>query len=157
LSGQEEVASFLAMSGVKHEIRVLDQSTRTSALAALALGCAIDQIAKSVVFLGPSVAVVVLSGRRRVDLDKLGRALGGPVRVGTPDEVSETTGYRIGGVPPFPHGPRVRVLVDHSIMEHETVWAAGGASNVVFSIKPADLLRLVGGRAHDLSLGDAQI
>lgn len=123
-------------------------------MAAQALGCTVDEIAKSVVFLGPSVAVVVLSGRRRVDLDKLGSVVGGVVRAGTPDEVLQATGYRVGGVPPFPHGPGIRVMVDRSIMDYEAVWAAGGASNVVFRIRPGDLIRLVGGGAQDLSTGD---
>jgi prolyl-tRNA editing enzyme YbaK/EbsC (Cys-tRNA(Pro) deacylase) len=157
LHGQEDVSRFLALSGANYEIKVLDQSTRTSTLAALALGCTIDEIAKSVVFLGPSVSVVVLSGGRRVDIGKLGRDVGGAVRAGTPDEVLAATGYRVGGVPPFPHEPGIRVLVDRSIMDFEAVWAAGGASNVVFRIRPGDLLRLVGGGAHDLAAGDAQI
>ena len=151
MRGPEDVSKYLADSGVRHELRVLDQSTRTSALAAQALGCTVGDIAKSVVFLGPAVAVAVLSGDRRVDLDKLARVVGGPVRAGTPEEVAEMTGYKIGGVPPFPHGPEVRVLIDRSILGREAVWAAAGASNAVFSMKPGDLLRLAGGDVHDVS------
>lgn len=157
MRGQEDVSRYLKESGVDHELRVLQQSTRTSPLAAQALGCTIDQIAKSVVFLGSSVTVVVLSGGRRVDLDKLRDIVGEGVRAGSPDEVAANTGYRIGGVPPFPHGSGVRVLVDSSILEHETVWAAAGAPNAVFRIRAVDLARLVGGSANDISVGGEQI
>jgi prolyl-tRNA editing enzyme YbaK/EbsC (Cys-tRNA(Pro) deacylase) len=145
------VSRYLRESGVNYELRVLDQSTRTSALAAQALGCTISEIAKSVVFVGSSTAVVIISGDRRVDLDKLGRTVGGPVRAGNPVEVEASTGYRIGGVPPFPHKKGVRVLLDKSIGRHAHVWAAAGAPNAVFRISSGDLTRLVGGDLYDLS------
>jgi prolyl-tRNA editing enzyme YbaK/EbsC (Cys-tRNA(Pro) deacylase) len=95
--------------------------------------------------------VVVISGDRRVDTGKLGGVVGGPLRAGTPEEVGGTTGYSIGGVPPFPHRNGVRVLLDRSIMEHAQVWAAAGASNAVFRIRSVDLARLVGGVVNDFS------
>ena len=46
----------------------LDESTRTSQLAADALGCTVAEIAKSIVFkAGERAVVVVISGDKRVD------------------------------------------------------------------------------------------
>jgi len=100
---------------------------------------------------GHLTAVAVISGDRRVDTGKLGGVVGGPLRPGTPEEVAATTGYSIGGVPPFPHRNGVRVLLDRSITEHARVWAAAGASNAVFRIRSFDLARLVGGVVNDFS------
>ena len=152
MGNTEDVSRYLRESRVDYELRVLDESTRTSALAAHALGCAISEIAKSIVFVGPSTAVVVLSGDRRVDIDKLGGVAGDSLRVGTPEEVVESTGYRIGGVPPFPHRKGVSVLLDRSLGEHSRVWAAAGAPNAVFRIGTGDLTRLVGGDLKDLAI-----
>jgi prolyl-tRNA editing enzyme YbaK/EbsC (Cys-tRNA(Pro) deacylase) len=151
VGSRERVAEYLAGAGVGFEIREFGESTKNSALAAEALGCTVAEIAKSVVFVGETTSVVILSGDRRVSANKLGGVVRGEVRIAKPDEVRDRTGYPIGGVPPFPHSPGVRVFADTSLERFRTVWAAGGAPNVVFKIGSDDLIRLVGGASHDLS------
>jgi prolyl-tRNA editing enzyme YbaK/EbsC (Cys-tRNA(Pro) deacylase) len=146
------VAGFLESAGLGSEIREFGESTRNSGLAAEALGCTIAEIAKSVVFVGPSTSVVVISGDKKVDQSKLGSVVGGPVRVATPGEVRGRTGYPVGGVPPFPHGEGVRVLPDASLLRFESVWAAAGAPNAVFRVRSRELVRLVGEEPLVLSL-----
>ncbi len=68
------------------KIREFDESTKSSALAAEALGCTVGEIAKSVVFVGARTAVVIISGDKRVSLTKLGAALGDEVRIATAEE-----------------------------------------------------------------------
>ena len=109
------------------------------------------EIAKSVVFLGKSTAVVVLSGDMRVDVSKLSRLAGEGLRVGSPDEVRERTGFPIGGVPPFPHGKGVAVYPDSSLIRFQQVWAAAGTPNAVFRMGTADLLRLAGVGPFDVA------
>jgi prolyl-tRNA editing enzyme YbaK/EbsC (Cys-tRNA(Pro) deacylase) len=149
---RERVSDYLAKAGIKSEIREFAESTKNSSLAAEALGCTVAEIAKSVVFVGPHPAVVVLSGDKKVDSEKLGRLVGGPVRVATPEEVRSSTGYPVGGVPPFPHLNGVRVFADSSLARFGFVWAAAGAPNEVFRITAEDLVRLVGEGMHDLSV-----
>lgn len=151
MGSRERVAGHLSRSGVDFEIREFDASTKSSALAARALGCTLGEIAKSVVFSGPGTAVVIVSGDRRVSPSALARLLGGEVRVATPGEVRERTGYPIGGVPPFPHGTGVRVFADVSLKRFPRVWAAAGAPNAVFRIGTEDLVRLVGRPVCDVS------
>ena len=141
----ERVTAHLRALGLDVEFRSFDSSTRSSALAAQALGCAVAEIAKSVVFKGRRALVVVISGDVRVDQSKLSAVEGCPVAMATPDEVREMTGYPVGGVPPFPHLPEVGVLVDSSVTRFERVWAAGGAPNAVFRLRTVDLLKTVGG------------
>jgi prolyl-tRNA editing enzyme YbaK/EbsC (Cys-tRNA(Pro) deacylase) len=133
------------------DVREFDSSTKNSTLAAQALGCSVGEIAKSVVFRGKRVYVVVISGDRRVDVTKLGAVVGEHVRVATPVEVREGTGYPIGGVPPFPHRDGVTVLPDLSLARFSGVWAAAGAPNAVFRISPGDLFRIVGSHISDVS------
>ncbi len=149
---KERVAEFLGESGLRTEVREFDASTKNSALAADAIGCKVEEIAKSVVLVGDGAFVVVLSGDRRVDIGKVGNMVGGQVRVATPNEVRVSTGYPVGGVPPFPHKTEVRVMVDASLMRFASVWAAAGAPNAVFRISPWELVRLVGRAPADLSV-----
>lgn len=126
------------------KIREFDESTKSSALAAEALGCTIGEIAKSVVFVGARTAVVVISGDKRVSLTRLSAALGDEIRIATPEEVREKTGYPIGGVPPFPHNEDVWVFADNSLARFDYVWAAAGAPNAVFRIRSKELAALLG-------------
>lgn len=147
----ERVVDFLADSGVRYELREFEESTKNSPLAAQALGCTVAEIAKSVVFVGGVTAVVVASGDRRVDASKLRALTGGDVRFAKPDEVRESTGYPVGGVPPFPHGEGVAVYPDSSLARFERVWAAAGTPNAVFSIRTSDLFGLVGRGPFELT------
>lgn len=150
-SSKERVAEFLKSTGLPLEIREFDVSTKNSFLAAQALGCTVAEIAKSVVFMGDGAKVVVLSGDRRVDAVKLSSAVGAPVVLATPDQVREYTGFPIGGVPPFPHEEGVKVLADASLMRFESVWAAGGAPNVVFRVATRSLFQVLGSEPVDVS------
>ncbi|MFJ1809890.1 MULTISPECIES: YbaK/EbsC family protein [unclassified Streptomyces] len=57
------------------------------------------------------------------------------------DVVRETTGYAIGGVPPFGHRTRTRVPADRDLLAHAVVGAAAGNPHVVFPMAPQDLVR----------------
>lgn len=133
--GSEKVKCFLSERGIEVELRELDESTRTSQIAADALGCDVAQIAKSIVFINGSVAVVVISGDKRVDDKKLSKLLGYKISIADADSVRRSTGYVIGGVPPFPHNDDVKVFLDRSIARFDEVWTAAGTPNSVFKVK----------------------
>jgi prolyl-tRNA editing enzyme YbaK/EbsC (Cys-tRNA(Pro) deacylase) len=151
LGGIERVKRFVAQKGLDTAIQELDSSTRSSALAAHALGCSVAEIAKSVVFCGEQTVVVVISGDRRVDAGKLGKLVGSSLRVATSDEVRMRTGYVIGGVPPFPHDDRVLVFADSSLTRFDQVWTASGAQNAVMNISTRALIATIGRPVHDLA------
>ena len=62
----------------------------------------------------------------------------------------ESSGYRIGGVPPFGHPQSLLVLMDEDLLQYETVWGAGGTPQTVFPISPDELLRLSGAIIGDV-------
>jgi prolyl-tRNA editing enzyme YbaK/EbsC (Cys-tRNA(Pro) deacylase) len=150
--GYERVRRFLADRGIEARSVTLDESTRTSKMAADALGCTVPEIAKSIVFTdGERAIVVVISGDRRVDPLKLGAAVGARVRVGDADAVRRLTGYVIGGVPPFPHGEGVAVMLDRSLERFSHVWAAGGAPNSVIRFSLEQLHGVLGPGTVDVA------
>jgi Uncharacterized conserved protein, COG2606 len=152
MEGTTQVRDYVQTHSVHAEIRILDSSTRSSELAAKALGCSIAEIAKSIVFVDEhNTLVVVLSGDKRVDIRKLCDAVGLNLRMATPEEVYTRTGYRVGGVPPFPHSGGVRVVVDRSIQRFDSVWAAAGDHNSLMRVPTADLIRVSGNVVLDIS------
>ena len=66
----KRVEAALAAAGLSVDIRETDDSARTAEGAAAAVGCAVDQIAKSIIFRGEGTGHVVLfltAGGNRVD------------------------------------------------------------------------------------------
>ena len=69
----KRVRAALEHAGVKTEILEMASETRTAEQAALAAGCHVDQIAKSIIFRGEDTGHVVLfltAGGNTVDISK---------------------------------------------------------------------------------------
>lgn len=95
--------------------------------------------------------LVLMDGASRVDLELVREELGADkVTRAKVDVVRETTGYAIGGVPPFGHKTRTRVLADRSLLEHDVVWAAAGTPYTVFPMAPRDLVTHADGTLVDV-------
>jgi prolyl-tRNA editing enzyme YbaK/EbsC (Cys-tRNA(Pro) deacylase) len=142
--GSSRISSFLKENSVAARVVILDDSTRTSKMAAEALGCSVAQIAKSIVFVNGEAVVVVISGDMRIDLKKLSRLLGENVKIANAEEVHKSTGYVIGGVPPFPHEEGVRVILDSSLQRFDEVWAAAGTPHSVMKLSIGALMQILG-------------
>jgi len=140
--------------GLELEVREFPDGTRTAADAARAIGCQVDQIVKSLVFVADTDPVLVLcSGGNRVDVVKVGRERSAAaVRKADAGEVRAATGYAIGGTPPFGHARDLPVLIDRHLTGFEVVWAAAGTPRHVFPLAPADLVAATGGRVADITL-----
>jgi prolyl-tRNA editing enzyme YbaK/EbsC (Cys-tRNA(Pro) deacylase) len=125
------------------DVEEFPDGTKTAADAAAAVGCDVAQIASSLVFdVDGSLVVSVTSGANRIDEAALGDAFdvpAGDVEMADPERISETIGWSIGGVPPFCHDDSVPVVLDETLLDFETVWAAAGTPKAVFPIDPAEL------------------
>ena len=149
----QKVRDALKELGYEGEVVEHESSTRTAAEAALAAGCEIGQIVKSLVFLlepvgtseGPHVVLVLVSGINRVHEKRLGRQLGGTLAKADADHVRETSGYAIGGVPPVGHKTPLKTYIDEDLLQYPFVWAAAGTPNAVFKIAPQELVTLTQG------------
>ncbi len=138
------VAAAAAAGGHAIEIIEYPDGTRSAEDAARAVGCAVDQIVKSMIFDADGHVVLALtSGAHLVDGTKLA-ALAGVERCGRADadRVRSVTGFAIGGVPPFGHDHRVRTWIDPHLLSFAEVWAAAGTPRHVFPIVPEALQRL---------------
>lgn len=145
-------ADALRDLGLDVEIRRFPDAARTAVEAAGAIGCELSQIVKSLVFEADGAPVVVLvDGASRVDVELVRREVGADiVRRASAALVRETTGYAIGGVPPFGHRARTRVLADRRLLDHGVVWAAAGTPHTVFPLDPASLIAHAEGTVADV-------
>jgi len=150
----QKVANAAAKLGLDIKVVEFDQTTRTATDAANAIGCQVGQIVKSLLFLAAGQPVVALvSGDNRLDERKLATLCScGRKKIKRPDAdlTKETTGYSIGGVPPFGHKSPMTVYVDQDLTEHDVIWAAAGTPFAVFAITPAALVDATQGQVVDL-------
>jgi prolyl-tRNA editing enzyme YbaK/EbsC (Cys-tRNA(Pro) deacylase) len=154
----QKVQDALAAAGFSNRVVELPDSTRTSVEAAAAVGCTVEQIAKSLVFRGKqsgAAILVIASGGNRVDEKKL-KALAGE-NIGKPDAdfVREQTGFVIGGVPPLGHAQPLRTFIDRDLWRYHEIWAAAGHPNAVFRLTPDELAAMTGGDVADLAAAPA--
>jgi prolyl-tRNA editing enzyme YbaK/EbsC (Cys-tRNA(Pro) deacylase) len=145
----QRVLDLAARKGVTLEVMTFPDSTHTAADAARVVGAEIGQIVKSLVFVAPGddgelePIVCLVSGADRVDLARLAAVIvRRDVRRATAKEADELTGFTIGGIPPFGHTRRTRVIMDPALGRYETVWAAAGLPTAVFPVQPA-ILRML--------------
>jgi prolyl-tRNA editing enzyme YbaK/EbsC (Cys-tRNA(Pro) deacylase) len=146
------VVDAAAELGLTITPRHFSDGAKTAADAAAAIGVEVGQIVKSLIFaVDGEVVLAYVSGANQLDEAKLAAAAGGDrcARVDA-DTVRSTTGYPIGGVPPFGHDTRLRAFVDPDLLAYDDVWAAAGTWHDVFPISPADLVRASRGVVTDL-------
>ena len=148
------VKEVLEASGIDFEITLLPEAVRTARLAADALGCAVGQIANSLIFRNlddDSALLIMCAGDRRVDADKVLATCG--VRMGRADAdfVRRQSGFAIGGVPPVAHSNPPYTILDRSLERFDEIWAAAGTPESVFCMTPAQLQLITGGEWLDIA------
>jgi prolyl-tRNA editing enzyme YbaK/EbsC (Cys-tRNA(Pro) deacylase) len=147
----EKVQAALVALGLDRRIVELDVHARTSRQAADALGVAVGQIAKSLVFTANGrPLLVVASGANRVDETRLGGLVGARIRRVDPETVRQATGYAIGGVAPLGHPAPLPVYIDRDLLQYEVIYAAAGVPECVFPLSPDELVRGTAGIVADL-------
>jgi Cys-tRNA(Pro) deacylase len=153
MKGPQRVQLALREMGVEINVLELDASTRTAQQAADAIGTELGSIVKSLVFLADGEPVLVLvAGDRRADPEKMKALMQARrVMIADADQVRETTGFAIGGVPPIGHTKPLPVWIDGSLGRFETVYAAAGGPRAIFPIAYSGLVELTNGRVADLT------
>lgn len=152
---RERVRLFLETHGLAEAIVEFEQSTKTAAEAADAMGCELGQIVKSLVVVvdGTVPLVALVAGDRKGDLHRIAEELGGQkARMADADAVRAATGYAIGGVSPFALPEDLPVLFDDSLMRFETVFPAAGTPTSMVRMRRDELLNVSRGRVACISL-----
>jgi prolyl-tRNA editing enzyme YbaK/EbsC (Cys-tRNA(Pro) deacylase) len=149
----ERVSSFLREAGAEARIEQFTEGTPTADDAAAAVGCGLDQIVKSLVFVCDGKPVVALvPGDRRGDREKVaGEAEATTARIASAEEVERATGFSPGAVAPFPLPEVDVVLLDRGLLRHRIVWAGAGSHQHIVGLSPAELARLSRARVANVS------
>ena len=136
----ERVKSFFQTYGMEGRIQEFDVSSATVELAAAALHCEPQRIAKTLSFLVDGHAVlVVAAGDTKIDNPKYKAQFGAKAKMLSPKEVEEMIGHGVGGVCPFAVKEGVEIYLDVSLKRFETVFPACGSANSAIELTIAEL------------------
>ena len=106
------------------------ESTATVREAAEALGCKDAEIAKTMAFLvDDSPILIVASGDKKIDNSKFKQTFHTKAKMIPSEELETLVGHTAGGVCPFGINSNVKVYLDVSLKEFDTVYPACGTSN----------------------------
>lgn len=126
----ERAKAHLEKFGFGDKIRVFDTSSATVELAAKAIGCEPELIAKTLSFaVGENTILIVTSGDCKVDNAKYKAFFGTKAKMLTFDEVESKIGHAVGGVCPFGVKENVKVYLDESMKRFDKVYPACGSDN----------------------------
>lgn len=126
----EKVRAYFAQFGMEDQVQEFTVSSATVELAAAALGCEPQRIAKTLSFLVDGQAIlIVAAGDARIDNPKYKAQFGSKAKMIPAEEVEAMIGHGIGGVCPFGIHDTVTVYLDESLKRFTTVYPACGSPN----------------------------
>lgn len=136
----EKVKAYFKKYGMEERVQELDVSSATVELAAAALHCEPQRIAKTLSFMVEEhVALIVAAGDAKIDNHKYKEQFGTKAKMLSPEEVETLVGHGVGGVCPFAVNEGVDIYLDVSLKRFETVFPACGSSNSAIELTIAEL------------------
>ncbi|MGB9727035.1 MAG: aminoacyl-tRNA deacylase [Nitrososphaeria archaeon] len=139
-----DLEKFLKENGLWY--RFIEKSeTIHTADAAKAAGIELNRLTKNLVSKTDSgeYVLLIVPGDKKVDLDKAAKVLGvKKVRLIPFDKAEEVSGYPPGGTPSIGHKTPMKIIVDKSILSHQTVFCGGGSRTKLLELKTEDIVRV---------------
>ena len=148
----KRVEKFLKGFDQSLEVIVLENSARTAKDAAIASGCDVGAIVKSLLFkTGDNFTLCLVAGDKRCSLNKLKKIKNiKDISMASPEEVKTQTGYTIGGVSPVGHLNKLEIFIDKSLERFNELFAAAGHPNCVFKINFKNIQKITNGKVEDI-------
>jgi prolyl-tRNA editing enzyme YbaK/EbsC (Cys-tRNA(Pro) deacylase) len=146
------VLGVLRAAAIESRVEEFHERTLTARDAAMAIGCELGRIVKTLVFICDDGAVLALvPGDRRADEAKVAAAAGSTqARIATPEEVMAATGFAPGAVAPFPQVAVSSALIERTLLVHKQVWIGAGSDSHMAALSAADLADLAEAVPADL-------
>ena len=149
LNYSKKVRVFLTSRNVWHHFIEFGEPVKTVKQAAKKVQ--VDKIAKSIVMVDSDddSLVAIVPAKSKVSHKKIKILLSvRDVRLASPEEVLDRSGYPAGGVSPFNNISRV--LLDPQVLKNETTIVGGGDVNKLLEIKTKDIVDILNPKICDI-------
>ena len=152
---RRRVKAALDKLGLEDTIRETAGAT-TAQMATDAVGCDVDKIGKSIIFLigfliGAigQVVLFITAGGQQVDRRKAEAIVGETLSKADSTLIRTTTGFAIGGVSPVAHKTPYPIYFDETLLKYDVIWVAAGTPSHVFRIPPDLLTQKISVQVYD--------
>ena len=136
----EKVREYFKKYNMDNRVQEFKESSATVELAAKAVGCEPERIAKTLSFkVDEQPILIVVAGDAKIDNSKYKSYFNKKAKMLTYEEVLELVGHPVGGVCPFAINEGVTVYLDESLKRFETVYPACGSSNSAIELSIEEL------------------
>lgn len=136
----ERVKAYFRKYGMEDKIQEFEVSSATVELAAMALHCEPQRIAKTLSFMVDDHAIlIVAAGDTKIDNPKYKARFSTKAKMLSPEEAETLVGHAVGGVCPFAVNEGVKVYLDVSLKRFDTVFPACGSSNSAIELTISQL------------------
>jgi len=136
----EKVKSYFDKFNMKDRVREFDVSSATVELAAAALNCEPQRIAKTLSFIiGKKAILIVTAGDGRIDNVKYKARFGAKAKMLAPEETDALIGHAVGGVCPFAVNEGVVIYLDESLKRFKTIFPACGSGSSAIELTIEEL------------------
>ena len=126
----DKVREYLRQFGRENDILEFEVSSATVLLAAKALNCEPERIAKTLSFkVNDRCVLIVTAGDAKIDNAKYKKKFSTKAKMLGYEEVEDLVGHSVGGVCPFGVKENVDIYLDDSLKRFDTVFPACGSSN----------------------------
>src|SRR5215469_17980166 len=139
---EQRLQSYLTDQHIQAEHLSLDQPCHSVEEAARAVNASPQELVKSICLLDGNGQLItaIVKGNDRVSVSRIIKTLQRDgLRLATPEEILEKTGYPCGGTPSF--GYQAMFLIDPKVMDREFVFAGGGSETSLIKISTEELVR----------------
>ena len=141
----EKAKAYLKEKGYADRVIELEDSSATVQLAAQALGVEPGMIAKTMSFLLGDEAILILTeGTAKVDNRKYKDTFHMKAKMIPFEEVEGWIGHAPGGVCPFGIKEGIKVYLDESLKQFDTVYPAAGNDHSAVKLTIAELEEVAG-------------
>ena len=141
----EKAKNHLIKKGFEDRVMEFDVSSATVELAAKAVGCEPQEIAKTMSFLLPEdkAILIVTAGDTKIDNQKFKAIFQTKAKMISFEDVGRFIGHEVGGVCPFGINEGVSVYFDESLHRFDYIYPACGSSNSAVRLTCEDLEKAV--------------
>lgn len=141
----DNVKAYFRQFGMEERIQEFDTSSATVELAAAALHCEPQRIAKTLSFLADGQAIlIVAAGDVKIDNSKYKAQFKTKAKMLSAQQAETMIGHAVGGVCPFAVEEGVNIYLDQSLKRFTTVYPACGSANSAIELTIPELEKYSG-------------
>lgn len=143
----------LINKGVSFEEIVVPGGVHTVEDVERACQCFKAEVIKTLLFVGQKPVLVIMTGNKKVDMEKLKRVCGdNSLRMANKGEVSNLTGYAVGTVSPFGIRGNLEVIADQEVRSLVSLIMGSGKDDTLLKMSQANFTNAFSGTFAPLAL-----